>query len=100
MWELAERGLLNKCAHGPCSAGTAVFEICLINSHAGPRTTSVVYRDHLFAILIYQGSDPTQPYPTLVIRQSATLPYGFSPRGHSTLFGPLPRWRLCEIRFP
>ena len=25
------------------------------------------------AILVYQGSDPTQPYPTLVIRQSATL---------------------------
>ena len=25
------------------------------------------------AILVYQGSDPTQPYQTLVIRQSATL---------------------------
>jgi len=33
------------------------------------------------AILVYQGSDPKQPYPTLVIRQSATLPDGFSPRG-------------------
>jgi hypothetical protein len=31
------------------------------------------------AILIHQGSDPTQPYPTLVIRQSATLPFGFAP---------------------
>jgi hypothetical protein len=33
------------------------------------------------AILIYQGSDPTLPYPTLVIRQSATLPDGFAPGG-------------------
>ena len=31
------------------------------------------------AILKYQGSDPTQPYPTFVVRQSATLLYGFAP---------------------
>jgi hypothetical protein len=27
------------------------------------------------AILVYQGSGPTKPYPTLVIRQSATLAF-------------------------
>ena len=37
--------------------------------------------DHRLAILVYQGSDPKQPYPTLVIRQSATLPHGLSPGG-------------------
>src|SRR5271157_1746699 len=32
------------------------------------------------AILKYQGCDPTQPYPTFVVRQSATLLYGFAPQ--------------------
>jgi hypothetical protein len=41
---------------------------------------SVLVRSRL-AILVYQGSDPTEPYPALVIRQSATLQDGFAPWG-------------------
>ena len=41
------------------------------------------------AILKYQGSDPTQPYPTFVVRQSATLLYGFALRGHNDVIRPL-----------
>jgi hypothetical protein len=29
--------------------------------------------DHRFAILVYQGSDPTVPYQAWVIRESARL---------------------------
>src|SRR5436190_24038101 len=38
--------------------------------------------DHRFAILVYQGSDPTVPYQALVIRESARLFLGFAPWGH------------------
>jgi len=31
------------------------------------------WEDHLLAILVHQGSDPTPPYQTWVIRKSATL---------------------------
>ena len=53
------------------------------------------------AILVYQGSDPTQPYPTLVIRQSATLSLRlFAMATWTTLFGPSSGSVLCEISFP
>src|SRR5438132_1162865 len=45
-----------------------------VTSHPGPPLSIQGPR---LAILKYQGSDPTQPYPTLVVRQSATLLYGF-----------------------
>jgi len=35
--------------------------------------------DHLIAILVNQGSDPTVPYQALVIRESAKLFLGFTP---------------------
>ena len=35
--------------------------------------------DHLIAILVNQGSDPTVPYQSLVIRESAMLLSGFAP---------------------
>ena len=37
--------------------------------------------DHLLAILVHQGSDPTLPYQALVIRESAMLFQGFAPWG-------------------
>src|SRR6266571_7537295 len=37
--------------------------------------------DHRLAILVHQGSDPTLPYPALVIRESAMLFQGFAPWG-------------------
>ena len=37
--------------------------------------------DHLIAILVNQGSDPTVPYQALVIRESAKLFLGFAPWG-------------------
>jgi hypothetical protein len=44
-----------------------------------PRPPLSIYGPRL-AILKYQGSNPTQPYPTFVVRQSATLLYGFAPQ--------------------
>src|SRR6516165_5758907 len=54
------------------------------------------------AILVYQGSDPTQPYPTLVIRDRAPR---FFPRlcalgSDTTLFGPSSGWSPCEVSLP
>ena len=43
--------------------------------------------DHI-ATLVYQGSDPKLPDPALVIRQSATLGYGFAPQSETALSGP------------
>jgi len=37
--------------------------------------------DHLSAILVNQGSDPTVPYQALVIREGAMLSLGFTPWG-------------------
>jgi hypothetical protein len=41
------------------------------------------------AILVYQGSDPTQPYQTLVIRQSATLSLRLCAYDFDDVVGPL-----------
>jgi len=38
--------------------------------------------DHLIAILVNQGDDPTVPYQALVIRESAKLFLGFASWGH------------------
>ena len=56
-------------------------------------------KDHVSPILKYQGSDPTQPYPTFVVRQSATLLYGFALRGNNDVvrpFGRTARWRIAS----
>lgn len=37
--------------------------------------------DHRIAMLVHQGSDPTSPYPALVIRESAKFYEGFAPIG-------------------
>ena len=49
------------------------------------------------AILVYQGSDPTQPYPTLVIRQSATLSPRLFALGHGRRCS-APRLDRCYVR--
>ena len=80
MWELDGRAFFDLCADGPYSAGVAVFcgAVRTVIQSQGPPLSWLGSR---LAILVYQGSDPKQPYPTLVIRQSATLPDGFAPRG-------------------
>ena len=72
MWELAGHAKRERGTYVPYSAKLAVCSVVDTCAGSGQGTTSVTYGSRL-AILVYQGSDPTQPYPTLVIRQSATL---------------------------
>ena len=74
IWELAGRASIKLSAYVPPSRHRIVAFCLLIGWQP------LQARGHLcrcqgsrLAILVYQGSDPTQPYPTLVIRQSATL---------------------------
>jgi len=46
-----------------------------------PRACLSRWYDHRFALLVYQGSDPTVPYQALVSRESARLFLGFTPWG-------------------
>src|SRR5438477_2518512 len=50
---------------------------------AAPCFTSLPFSwcDHLVALLVNQGSDPTVPYQALVIRESAMLFLGLTPWG-------------------
>ena len=56
-----------------------------LDCHIGVNVTSpsqgisLALVDHRLAILVHQGSDPTLPYQTLVIRESAMLYLGFAP---------------------
>ena len=90
MWELAERRGFDLCTYVPYAAAAGGFLHGAVTTVMSGQRPPLPWSGSHFAILIYQGSDPTQPYPTLVIRQSATLPNGFAPRGRSTLFGPRP----------
>ncbi len=82
MWKLADREVLNQCTDVRYPAGAAVSEgavtTAMPDPDQGPPLSCLGSR---LAIRVHQGSDPTQPYQTSVIRQSATLPYGFSPGG-------------------
>jgi len=70
------------------------------NDRTAQRATSVVAGSHL-VILVHQGSDPTQPYPTSVIRQSVTLfPRLCAWVSETTLFGPAPGQSLGRISLP
>jgi hypothetical protein len=74
IWELAERALIKLGAYLPPSRHEIVT-FCLLIGWQPLSTKGHLchFRGSRLAILVYQGSDPTQPYPTLVIRQSATL---------------------------
>ncbi len=74
------RGRFSKlCTDVPYLANVAICSHVntAVTSHLGPPLSIQGPR---LAILKYQGSDPTQPYPTFVVRQSATLLYGFAPQ--------------------
>ena len=78
MWELVEWEFLNLCTDDPYPAHRAAFTgaVTTVLPGQGPPLSGSGSR---LAILVPQGSDPTPPYPTLVIRQSATLSDGFAP---------------------
>ena len=64
MWELAGRAKRERGTYVPYSAKLAVCSVVDTCSGSGQGTTSVTYGSRL-AILVYQGSDPTPPYPAL-----------------------------------
>src|SRR5262249_203588 len=73
---------------------------CRYGSRRPPRGPPLSTYGPRLAILVDQGSDPTQPYPTWVVRQSATLLYGFAPRRKKRRGTALSVGRLGELRIP
>ena len=71
MWELAGAGVLSYARTFPMPSlpGGFVSVRTLTMPGQGPPLSRPGSR---LAILVYQGSDPTQPYPTLVIRDRAS----------------------------
>jgi hypothetical protein len=66
---------IGKLTKRAVSTGPSCDGFFASNQGAPHERTSHLFRwcDHLLAILVHQGSDPTPPYQTLVIRKSATL---------------------------
>ena len=65
--------------HEPSRDG--FFDHVKVSALERPRTILSRFCDHRIAMLVHQGSDPTSPYPALVIRESAKFYEGFSPIG-------------------
>ncbi len=61
--------------------GDGFFDHVKVSTVERARTILSRFGDHLIAMLVHQGSDPTSPYQALVIRESAKLSEGFSPIG-------------------
>ena len=79
MGETGRTGFQKQCTDDPYPAELAdcsFLHMKAIGRQGPPLST----QGPRLAILKYQGSDPTQPYPTFVVRQSATLLYGFAPQ--------------------
>ena len=79
MGETGRTGFQKQCTDDPYPAELAACSFVHMKAigRQGPPLSTQGPR---LAILKYQGSDPTQPYPTFVVRQSATLLYGFAPQ--------------------
>ena len=65
-------GFHKQCTDDPYAADPAVCSVVHMKA-VGRQGPPLSTRGPRLAILKYQGSDPTQPYPTFVVRQSARL---------------------------
>ena len=72
-------GFQKQCTDGPYPAELAACSFVHMEA-VGRQGPPLSTKGPRLAILKYQGSDHTQPYPTFVVRQSATLLYGFAPQ--------------------
>ena len=81
-------GFQKQCTDDPYPAELAVCSFVHLEA-VGRQGPPLSTQGPRLAILKYQGSDPTQPYPTFVVRQSATLLYGFALRGNNDVVRPL-----------
>ena len=72
-------GFQKQCTDDPYPAELAACSFVHVEA-VGRQGPPLSTQGPRLAILKYQGSDPTQPYPTFVVRQSATLLYGFAPQ--------------------
>jgi hypothetical protein len=99
MGEIGRERFWNLCTDVPYLANLTICSHVntAVTSHPGPPLSIQGPR---LAILKYQGSDPTQPYPTLVVRQSATLLYGFAPQRHYRRCSAPSVGQLGDDRFP
>src|SRR5271166_4286821 len=79
MGETGRTGFQKQCTDGPYPAELAACSFVHMEA-VGRQGPPLSTQGPRLAILKYQGSDPTQPYPTFVVRQSATLLYGFAPQ--------------------
>jgi hypothetical protein len=99
MGEVGRKGFHKQYTYVPSAADPAVCSFVYVQAFGrqGPPLSTQGPR---LAILKYQGSDPTQPYPTFVVRQSATLLYGFAPQRQLRRCSVPADGRLGENRFP
>ena len=79
MGETGRTGFQKQCTDDPYPAELAACSFVHMEA-VGRQGPPLSTQGPRLAILKYQGSDPTQPYPTFVVRQSATLLYGFAPQ--------------------
>jgi hypothetical protein len=79
MGETGRTGFQKQCTDDPYPAELVACSFVHMEA-VGRQGPPLSTQGPRLAILKYQGSDPTQPYPTFVVRQSATLLYGFAPQ--------------------
>ena len=70
---VGQTGFKKLSAYVPPSRRDTVAFCLLIGETVKAKGPPLSLQGSGLAILVYQGSDPTQPYQTYVIRQSATL---------------------------
>ena len=89
------------CADVPRARRAGGFDKCHLMANSDQEPPLSHQGSHL-VILVHQGSDPTQPYPTSVIRDRASrFFHGFSPWGQKRRYpAPQSEWSLCGISLP